>query len=224
VPPQGAPDRAGVGGSATPRLEVSVPRKPKKRTRTGFHDLANRYRVVDGQPVDPTRTPVSPLDDQGVDDDGNGIVDDESPFDPPVLSPVPAPGGGPLGGLFSILGKLLKPGVKLGQGVRTVPAQRLVVSRAQVESKYKHAGDFGVHEPRGKVGFEKFEQAVRNHVDDPATMHIGGTYRGQPAILNYNPSTNRVVVQKPSGEFVSGWHPSPAQVQNILERGKLGGG
>lgn len=114
---------------------------------------------------------------------------------------------------------------KLGKGVKEVPKKPLTTSRPQIEAKYdKHAMDFGVNEPKGKVGFEKFEQAVKNHVDDPATMSIGGTYHGQPAILNYNPNTGLVVVQKPTGEFVSGWRLSPGQVKNVLERGKLGGG
>jgi hypothetical protein len=224
TPAQGSPNRAGAGGSAPPRLEPLAPRKPKKRTTTSFHDLANRYRIVNGQPVDPTRTPVSPLDGNGADDDGNGLVDDESPFAPPVVSPVPTPGGGPLGGLFSFIGKLLKPGVKLGPGVRTIQPPRLLLSRTQIERKFKHAKDFGVTDARGKAGYEKLEQAVKSHMDDPATLHISGTYRGQPAVLNYNPGTNRVVVQKPNGEFVSGWSPSQAQSQHILEQGKLGGG
>ncbi|MGH3913633.1 MAG: colicin D domain-containing protein [Pseudonocardiaceae bacterium] len=119
-------------------------------------------------------------------------------------------------------GKQNKP--KLGKGVKEVPKKPLTTSREQIEAKYKHAKDFGINEPRGKVGFDKLEQAVKNHVDDSATMHIGGTYRGQPAILNYNPNTGLVVVQKSTGEFVSGWRPSPAQIKNMLENGKLGGG
>ena len=47
---------------------------------------------------------------------------------------------------------------------------------------------------------------------------------GNPAILNYNPSTGTVVVQSPTGEFVSGWRVSQAQAANILNQGKLGGG
>jgi Colicin D len=127
--------------------------------------------------------------------------------------------------LFKRLFKRDKSGKpKLGKGVKEVPKKPLTTTRAQIEAKYKHAKDFGVNEPRGKAGFDKFEQAVKNHVDDPGTMHIGGTYHGQPAILNYNPNTGLVVVQKPTGEFVSGWRLSPGQVKNVLERGQLGGG
>lgn len=117
-----------------------------------------------------------------------------------------------------------KPGPKTGPGVKSGPGKPLSTTRAQMEAKYKHAQDFGVTEPRGKAGFEAFEQAVKRQVEDPATMHINGTYRGNPAILNYNPNNGLVVVQSPAGEFISGWRVSPGQAGNILNQGKLGGG
>lgn len=97
-------------------------------------------------------------------------------------------------------------------------------TRAQIEAKFTPAQDFGVTEPRGTAGFGAFEKAVSEQVKDPASMHIAGTYRGNPAILNYNPSTGTVVVQSPTGEFISGWRVSQAQATNILSHGKLGGG
>jgi hypothetical protein len=116
------------------------------------------------------------------------------------------------------------PGPQLGPGVKLAPETPLIIERSQIEAKFKHAQDFGVTEPRGKAGFDAFEKAVSEQVKDPATMHIAGTYRGNPAILNYNPSTGTVVVQSPTGEFISGWRVSQAQATNILNQGKLGGG
>ncbi|MBP1819327.1 PPE domain-containing protein [Mycobacterium sp. OAE908] len=113
---------------------------------------------------------------------------------------------------------------QLGPGVKLAPETPLIIARSQIEAKFKHAQDFGVTEPRGKAGFDAFENAVQEQVSDPATMHIAGTYRGDPAILNYNPSTGTVVVQSPTGEFISGWRVSQAQATNILNQGKLGGG
>lgn len=112
----------------------------------------------------------------------------------------------------------------LGPGVKIVQETPLVTNPKQIEAKFKHAEDFGIAAPRGKEGFRQFDDAVKNHVDDPATLHIDGTYRGNPAILNYNPNTGLVVVQSPSGEFVSGWKLSRQQAQNVLDQGKLGGG
>lgn len=108
--------------------------------------------------------------------------------------------------------------------VRTIEVKPLNVSRSQIEAKFKHADEFGVTEPRGKAGFDEFERVVKGHVDDASTKHIDGTYRGNPAILNYNPNNGLVVVQSPTGEFISGWKVSPAQAANILNSGKLGGG
>lgn len=121
------------------------------------------------------------------------------------------------------LGRKDKPGEPpLGPGVQRAPETPLTASRSQLEKKFdKHAADFGVKEPRGKAGFDEFEQAIRSQVQDPATVHINGSYRGDPAIINYNPDTGLAVIQKPSGEFISGWRLSPEQAANVLERGSL---
>jgi hypothetical protein len=89
VASQGRPDLGRVAaGSAFQQLEAWTPKKPERKP--GFHDLANRYRIGD-QP----RSPLRPLDMDGVDNDGNGLVDDEDSFKEfyPV-NPVPTFGGG----------------------------------------------------------------------------------------------------------------------------------
>lgn len=91
----------------------------------------------------------------------------------------------------------------------------------QVEDKYKHASDFGVTEPRGRAGFDKFDDTLKQFIHDPSTLHIKGTYRGQPAILNVNPDSGLVVIQSPAGKFISGWKMSPGQLNNVLSRGSL---
>lgn len=124
---------------------------------------------------------------------------------------------------FKNLGRKGKPeGPRVSPGVKRVDETPLVTTRAQMERKFdKHAEDFGVTEPRGKSGFDAFERAVRSQIEDPATLHISGTYRGDAAIINYNPNSGLAVIQKPSGEFVSGWRLSPEQVANVVERGCL---
>ena len=100
----------------------------------------------------------------------------------------------------------------------------LSASRTQLEAKFKHAADFGVAEGRGASGFDAFGKAVDSFVADSGTVRVVGTYRGSPAILNYNPTTAQVVVQATDGAFVSGWQMSPAQLQNVITNGSLGGG
>ncbi|WP_211189094.1 colicin D domain-containing protein [Mycobacterium attenuatum] len=92
----------------------------------------------------------------------------------------------------------------------------------QIEEKYsQHAAEFGVTDPRGRAGFDNFDRALTQFVDDPTTMHIQGTFRGQPAILNYNPDSALCVIQKPDGTFVSGWKLSPEPAHNIVTRESL---
>jgi Colicin D len=98
----------------------------------------------------------------------------------------------------------------------------LITTRSQIEKKFdKHAADFGITESRGNGGFQQFEQAVKSHVDNPSTLHINGTYRGDAEIINYNPNTGLAVIQKPNGEFVSGWRLSSQQATNVLLKGSL---
>jgi hypothetical protein len=106
---------------------------------------------------------------------------------------------------------------------RLVDEVPLQTDLGQIERKYKHAADFGVTEPRGRTGFDNFYKALKQVVDDPATMHIQGTFRGQPAILNYNSNSGLCVIQTPDGRFISGWELDPEQVENVVNRGILGG-
>ena len=94
----------------------------------------------------------------------------------------------------------------------------------QLEKKYKHAPAFGVDAPRGAEGFKQFEDALQNFTRSPATESKVGTYHGQPAILHFDRQTGQAVVQKPTGEFWSGWRLSPDQLNNVITRGSLGGG
>jgi Colicin D len=74
------------------------------------------------------------------------------------------------------------------------------------------------------AGFEAYGKAVDSFVNDSSTVRVMGSYRGDAAILNYNPSTAQVVVQDPNGAFSTGWKMSSAQLQNVIERRSLGGG
>jgi Colicin D len=100
----------------------------------------------------------------------------------------------------------------------------LTAARSALEAKFKHAAAFGVTEARGAAAFDAYGKAVSTFVNDSSTVRVLGTYRGNSAILNYNPESSLVVVQSPSGGFVSGWQMSQEQLQNVIERGSLGGG
>lgn len=93
----------------------------------------------------------------------------------------------------------------------------------QMERKYYHAKDFGVTDSRWRAGFDASDRAVKHVLNDPATMHIQGTYRGQPAIIDYNPKSGLCVIQTPDGRFISGWRLNYEQAAYVLNEGKLGG-
>ncbi|QUH00755.1 hypothetical protein HUO13_07950 [Saccharopolyspora erythraea] len=94
--------------------------------------------------------------------------------------------------------------------------------RTQTEKKYdRHAPDFGVDKPRGKEAFDEFEKAVRDFTQRPDLERMAGTYRGQPVFFQVDRNTGLFVMQKPGGEFLSGWRLNPDQLTNVLSRGKL---
>lgn len=68
----------------------------------------------------------------------------------------------------------------------------------------------------------RFEQALQSHISDVGTRAIEGTYRGNQAVIHYlNPGTGLNVMTSKSGEFISGWRLSAAQLRNLLERGNV---
>ena len=101
-------------------------------------------------------------------------------------------------------------------------APELKINRKQIEKKYdRHARDFGVDKPRSKESFDEFEAAVRDFVQRPDLDRMPGTYRGQSVYFNVDKNTGLFVMQKPNGEFLSGWRLNPDQLTNVLTRAKL---
>jgi hypothetical protein len=111
--------------------------------------------------------------------------------------------------------------VAAAQAART---PKLTMSRQQIEKKFKHAGDFGITEPKGASGYKTFADTIDRFVKDAETTRVVGTYRSQPAVLNYNADTRLVVAQSLDGTFICGWRMSEDQLRNVIERGSLGGG
>ncbi|MCW2647795.1 MAG: putative colicin protein, partial [Pseudonocardiales bacterium] len=69
-----------------------------------------------------------------------------------------------------------------------------------------------------------FADTIDKFVNDVGTTRVVGTYRLQPAVLNYNAETKLVVAQSLDGAFICGWRMSEDQLRNVIERGSLGGG
>jgi hypothetical protein len=99
----------------------------------------------------------------------------------------------------------------------------LTTSSRQLQSKFKHADQFGIDENYSKSSAFKYENALHDFVKDSGTVRIEGTYLNDPAILNYNPSSGLIVVQSNDGSFVRGFKMSDQQAANVILRGSLGG-
>ncbi|WP_161972362.1 colicin D domain-containing protein [Glaciihabitans arcticus] len=99
----------------------------------------------------------------------------------------------------------------------------LLQTRAQLQSKFKHAADFGVEGNYNSTNAGQFSAALNQHINSSGTRAIVGTYRNQPVIHYLDPASGLNVVTR-GGAFISGWRLSPGQLANVLKHGGLGGG
>ncbi|MDX1920547.1 MAG: hemagglutinin repeat-containing protein, partial [Candidatus Caenarcaniphilales bacterium] len=97
----------------------------------------------------------------------------------------------------------------------------LTTSMKQLQSKFKHAIDFGVQGNYSKLNVLKFNSAINQHINSGNIKVIKGTYHGQAAVHYLDPSSGLNVIAKPNGQFWSGWKLSPEQLLNVLKFGKL---
>ena len=97
----------------------------------------------------------------------------------------------------------------------------ITIAIRQVQRKWKHAADFGVTGQYNRARALQFAQALRSHVEDPTTLVIQGTYRGEPVIHFVHPHTGLNVMRDAEGAFVSAWRLTPHQLANVLSRGSL---
>ena len=97
----------------------------------------------------------------------------------------------------------------------------ITISTRQVQRKFKHAADFGVIGRYSRVRVRQFEPALRAHVEDPTTLGIQGTYRGEPVTHFVHAHTGLNVIRGADDAFVSAWRLTSNQLANVLLRGSL---
>ncbi|HEY0226017.1 MAG TPA: colicin D domain-containing protein [Mycobacterium sp.] len=218
---QDAEIAAKITTATAPLNSVTFPETPARALGAGFK-LDHQWDPYTDQPAHGPFEPVEPGRPQF--DPKTGTVEGGGGFPPSG-----GKGGSGAGGKGGGGGEPPKAGpggapVPPPSGPSRIGKVPLQTDRRQIESKYKHAEDFGITDPRGSAGFNKFDNTLKQFVDDPATVHVNGEYRGNPAILNYNPETGLCVIQTPDGSLVSGFELSPEQLQHVVNEGKLGGG
>ncbi|MDO8543894.1 MAG: colicin D domain-containing protein [Opitutaceae bacterium] len=103
-------------------------------------------------------------------------------------------------------------------------SQILRTSTQQLQSKFKHAADFGIQGNYNTANGAAFRSAINQHINSPGVQVIQGTYRGTPVTHYVNPQTGLNVMSNSAGDFLSGWKLSPQQLQHVTTTGKLGGG
>lgn len=111
-----------------------------------------------------------------------------------------------------------------GTATATATAREVTTTPVQLQSKFKHAADFGINGNWNPENGKAFDAAIKAHVKSPDVQLIEGSYRGDPARIFVDPKSGLAVITTPSGEFISGWKLNPQQLQNVLTTGKLGGG
>jgi Colicin D/Pretoxin HINT domain len=96
-----------------------------------------------------------------------------------------------------------------------------VIAAAQLQSKFKHAIDFGVTGNANKTTLAAFSNAITDHVTSLGTTLVSGTYRGNPVNIFVDPLSKLAVLTDRTGNFISGWKLSAGQLWNVLNRGSL---
>ena len=85
---------------------------------------------------------------------------------------------------------------------------------AQLEKKWKHAGDFGITTTkRNPATLAQYQRAIVSHLDDVATIEKGTYIYVKDSKVFLNPNTNLVVVLDKDGLFVTGWKLTPGTPQ-----------
>jgi hypothetical protein len=114
---------------------------------------------------------------------------------------------------------------RLSEAARGLP--ELVAPLGQIGRKFKHAADFGVTLDRGKPGLEAFRDSLENFIGSPTTVRVSAArarFQSEPAILNYDPVSRLVVVQRPDGTFWSCWRMGAVQLGDVQKFARLGRG
>jgi len=118
----------------------------------------------------------------------------------------------------TLQGTTLQRGDFAGKGLHS---KVLTTSFKQLQSKFKHASDFGVNGNFNKSNAINFNSKINQHINSPGVQAIQGTYRGQQVIHFVNPSTGLNIISTPTGQFISGWQLNQSQLWNVLNRGSL---
>jgi RHS repeat-associated protein len=109
----------------------------------------------------------------------------------------------------------------LAEGMAGPPSGGVNISAGQLQSKFKHAGDFGVSGNFNLANAAAFGEAIQKHVQSKGTVAIQGAYRSAKNLVTYHldSATSRVVITDRGGNFVTAYKASVKQVEEIVTKG-----
>jgi hypothetical protein len=100
-------------------------------------------------------------------------------------------------------------------------ALKASIPAKQLQSKFKHAGDFGVKGNYSKATAGRFAKAIKDHIKLKSTETIKGKYRGQDSIIFIDRSSRIGVITKSDGQFISGWKFTAEKVSHLFTKGQI---
>ena len=107
-------------------------------------------------------------------------------------------------------------------GKTYIPEFNSTIYHRNIQMKYKHAPDFGISGNYNKKNAKLWIDKIIEHMKDPLTQILDGTYRKREVTHYFNPETSlNVFFDREQKEFISGWLLNDKQLKNIKTRGDL---
>lgn len=103
------------------------------------------------------------------------------------------------------------------------PSSRVTFPPEQLRKRYAHCASlFGLPATYTAGHGQRLRQALREFIDSPETVRVASVrYRGEPAVIHYDPRRRIAVVFRPDGRFRSGWRLTAAQYYDLVNLGAL---
>lgn len=100
-------------------------------------------------------------------------------------------------------------------------ALKASIPAKQLQSKFKHARDFGVEGNYSKINAGRFAKAIKDHIKSKSTEAVKGKYRGQNSVIFIDKSSRIGVITKSDGQFISGWRFTAEKVSHLFTKGQI---
>lgn len=103
-----------------------------------------------------------------------------------------------------------------------IPEFDSTMDNKQIQKKYKHAPNFGISDNYNQKNAQLFKNKIIEHMKDPSTQIIEGTFKKIEVTHYFNPETGlNVFFNRDNNKFISGWLVKDDQLDNMVNRGAL---